>query len=408
MNKVDYAETLAYLHARLPMFSRIGKAAYKADLSNTHALMNAVGHPERGLKCVHLAGTNGKGSTANMIASVLQEAGYRTGLHTSPHLKDFRERFRINGDMIPQAAVSAFVGRYRTAFEPVEASFFEWGVALALQWFREQHTDIAVIECGLGGRLDSTNVVTPEVSVITNIGWDHADLLGDTLEKIAGEKAGIIKPGIPVVIGESEGPIAEVFRKRAAEVGAPIHFVDHHAPLPYALDLSGTHQQRNARTALLALEALRQSGWSISEANIAAGLAHVQANTGFAGRWQTLSLKPYTIADIGHNADGLKVVKQMLDLTPHDLLHIVLGTVNDKDIGRMLALLPQKAIYYFCKADIPRGLDAVELKELAMRHGLSGNAFPSVKKALAAAQLNATGNDLVLVTGSAFVVAEVV
>ncbi|MCB0757563.1 MAG: bifunctional folylpolyglutamate synthase/dihydrofolate synthase [Flavobacteriales bacterium] len=405
---MDYPETLAYLHARLPMFSRIGKAAYKADLSNTHALMDALGHPERGLKCVHLAGTNGKGSTANMIASVLQEAGYRTGLHTSPHLKDFRERFRINGDMIPQAAVSAFVGRYRTAFEPVEASFFEWGVALALQWFREQHTDIAVIECGLGGRLDSTNVVTPEVSVITNIGWDHADLLGDTLEKIAVEKAGIIKPGIPVVIGEAEGPIAEVFRKRAGEVGAPIHFTDQQVRLRYALDLPGPHQQRNARTAVAALHVLREYGWAITETNIVAGLANVQANTGFAGRWQTIGTTPLTIVDIGHNADGLRIVTDMLGRTPHDRLHIVLGTVNDKDIGRMLEMLPRTATYYFCKADIPRGLGAAELKALAKAHGLMGAAYASVSAALAAAKREAAGNDLVLVTGSAFVVAEVV
>lgn len=405
---MDYAETLAYLHARLPMFSRIGKAAYKADLSNTHALMNAVGHPERGLKCVHLAGTNGKGSTANMIASVLQEAGYRTGLHTSPHLKDFRERFRINGDMIPQAAVSAFVGRYRTAFEPVEASFFEWGVALALQWFREQHTDIAVIECGLGGRLDSTNVVSPEVSVITNIGWDHADLLGDTLEKIAGEKAGIIKPGIPVVIGDAEGTIAEVFRRKAEDVGAPVHFVDQGASMPLQLDLQGPHQQRNARTAMAALRILREKGWQITDEHIAAGLSHVCANTGFAGRWQTIAQQPRTIVDIGHNADGLRTVRTMLEQTPHERLHLVLGTVSDKDIGRMLALLPKEAVYYFSKADIPRGLEAEALQEKAQAHGLHGEAYPSVQAALAAARKAARENDLVLVTGSAFVVAEVV
>ncbi len=405
---MDYPETLAYLYERLPMFSRLGKAAYKADLSNTHALMELTGHPERGLKCVHLAGTNGKGSTANMIASVLQEAGYRTGLHTSPHLKDFRERFRINGEMIPQEAVTAFVERYHSAFEPVEASFFEWGVALALNWFREEHTDIAVIECGLGGRLDSTNVVTPEVSIITNIGWDHMDLLGDTLEKIAAEKAGIIKPGIPVVIGEAEGTIAEVFRKRAKEVGAPIHFTEQQAPMPYLLDLPGPHQQRNARTALEALRELQKQGWTISEEHITAGLAKVQANTGFSGRWQTIGEHPLTIVDIGHNADGLKIVMDMLERTPHDQLLIVLGTVNDKDIERMLALLPKWATYFFCKADIPRGLEALKLVELAAGQGLRGRAWPSVKEALAAARQAAQGKDLVLVTGSAFVVAEAV
>lgn len=405
---MNYAETLAYLHARLPMFSRLGKAAYKADLSNTHALMDLLGHPERGLKCVHIAGTNGKGSTANMIASVLQQAGYRTGLHTSPHLRDFRERFRINGEMIPQQAVTDFVERHKEGFEPIGASFFEWGVALTLDWFRQEHVDIAVIECGLGGRLDSTNVITSQVSVITNIGWDHADLLGDTLEKIAGEKAGIIKPGVPVVIGEAEGAIAEVFRRKAEEVGAPILFTDQAAPIPYALDLVGEHQQRNARTALAALQLLRQQGWAISDDHIARGLAHVCANTGFAGRWQTIAEQPRTIVDIGHNADGLRVVNTMLAQTPHERLHIVLGTVNDKDVAGMLALLPKQATYYFCKADIPRGLEVDLLKEKAGQQGLYGDAFPSVKAALAAAQSAAGQQDLVVVTGSAFVVAEVV
>lgn len=405
---MDYAETLAYLNARLPMFSRIGKAAYKADLSNTHALMALLGHPEQGRKCIHIAGTNGKGSAANMLASVLQEAGYRTGLHTSPHLRDFRERFRLNGEMMPQQAVTAFVEQHREAFEPIGASFFEWGVALVLDWFRREQTEIAVIECGLGGRLDSTNVVTPEVSVITNIGWDHADLLGDTLEKIAGEKAGIIKAGIPVVIGEAEGTIAELFRRKAQEAGAPIHFTDQAAPMPYALDLAGKHQQRNARTALAALNVLREKGWKITDAHVAAGLAHVCANTGFAGRWQTIAKKPHTIVDIGHNADGLRIVNSMLKQTPHNKLHIVLGTVSDKDIARMLSLLPKEAQYYFAKADIPRGLEAEALKQQASEHGLRGEAFPAVKDALTAAQQAAHGNDLVLVTGSAFVVAEVV
>ena len=405
---MDYAETLAYLYERLPMFSRIGKAAYKADLSNTHALMDLLEHPERGLKCVHLAGTNGKGSTANMIASVLQEAGHRTGLHTSPHLKDFRERFRINGEMIPQATVSHFVAAHRDAFEPVRASFFEWGVALALDWFRQEKTDIAVIETGLGGRLDSTNVITPEVSIITNIGRDHADLLGDTLEKIAAEKAGIIKPGVPVIVGEAEGTIADVFRRKAQDVGAPITFIDQAGPIPFALDLPGAHQQRNARTAIAALHQMRRQGWNITDAQIAAGLANVQRNTGFAGRWQTISEKPRTIVDIGHNADGLRIVNDMLKATPHDHLHAVLGTVNDKDIEGMLALLPKEATYYFCKAEIPRGLDAEELTIRAHAADLHGKAYASVKAALAAAQEGAAANDLVLVTGSAFVVAEVI
>lgn len=405
---MNYAETLAFLNARLPMFSRIGKAAYKADLSNTHALMELLGHPERGLKCVHIAGTNGKGSTSNMIASVLQEAGFRTGLHTSPHLRDFRERFRINGEMIPKEAVTAFVEQHHKAFEPIGASFFEWGVALVLDWFHREKTGIAVIECGLGGRLDSTNVVTPEVCVITNIGWDHADLLGDTLEKIAGEKAGIIKPGIPVVIGEAEGTIAEVFRRKAEDVGAPVYLLDQGATMPLQLDLQGQHQQRNARTAVAALHILREKGWKITDAHIAAGLSHVCANTGFAGRWQTIAEQPRTIVDIGHNADCMRIVATMLKQTPHNKLHIVLGTVSDKDIARMLGLLPKEAVYYFAKADIPRGLEAEALQKKANEHGLQGKAYPSVKAALAAAQNAAGSNDLVLVTGSAFVVAEVV
>ncbi|HEX2617718.1 MAG TPA: folylpolyglutamate synthase/dihydrofolate synthase family protein [Flavobacteriales bacterium] len=403
---MDYAGTLAYLHARLPMFSRIGKAAYKADLSNTHALMDLLDHPEHGLKCVHVAGTNGKGSTSHMLASILQEAGLRTGLHTSPHLKDFRERIRINGAMIPEQAVVDFVERYKEQFEPISASFFEWSVALTFDHFRAERTDIAVIETGLGGRLDSTNVVTPEISVITNIGWDHADLLGGSLEAIAGEKAGIIKPGVPVVVGEASGNIAAIFRQKVAEVGAPIHFVDQHAPLPYALDLSGPHQERNARTVVAAVRVLQQKGWAITDDHIRKGLANTMANTGFAGRWQTIGHDPLTIVDVGHNEDGLKVVREMLQRTPHKQLHIVLGTVNDKDTARMFAQLPQNATYWFCKADIPRGLDAVELRERALAAGLKGEAFPSVAAALAAARHAAAPGDLVLVTGSVFVVAE--
>jgi dihydrofolate synthase/folylpolyglutamate synthase len=404
---VDHEQTLAYLYARLPMYSRIGKAAYKADLSNTHALMDVLGHPERGLKCVHIAGTNGKGSVAHMLASVLQEAGYRTGLHTSPHLKDFRERFKINGEMVPKETVIHFVQDHRSAFEPIEASFFEWGVALAFQWFRERQVDIAVIETGLGGRLDSTNVVTPEVSVITNIAWDHADLLGDTLEKIAGEKAGIIKHQVPVVIGEAAGSIAEVFRRRAKEMEAPIRFTDQQAPLSYSLDLAGPHQERNARTVLGAIHILRQRGWSITEKHIARGLANVRKNTGFAGRWQTIGSDPLTIVDVGHNEDGLRIVRDMLSRTPHEKLHIVLGTVNDKDLTRMLAQLPKNATYYFCKADIPRGLDAEKLAHLAEGADLHGTVHPNVAAALATARSVADRKDLVLVSGSIFTVAEV-
>lgn len=403
---MDYERTLAYLYARLPMFSRIGKAAYKADLSNTQALMELLGHPERGLKCVHVAGTNGKGSTSHMLASILQEAGLRTGLHTSPHLKDFRERIRINGAMVPQEALVDFVERYRDRFEPIQASFFEWSVAFTFHWFREQEVDIAVIETGLGGRLDSTNVVTPEVSVITNIGWDHADLLGGSLTAIATEKAGIIKPRVPVVIGEATSDIADLFRAKAAAMDAPIRFVDQRPPLPYTLDLAGPHQERNARTALAAVHILRERGWPIADEAIAQGLACTRTNTGFAGRWQTIGQAPLTIVDVGHNEDGLRVVNDMLGRTPYEHLHIVLGTVNDKDTTRMLARLPRQATYYFCKADIPRGLDAAELRDQARAAGLQGEAHASVRSALEAARAQAGAKDLVLVTGSVFVVAE--
>lgn len=405
---MTYAETLAYLYAQLPMFHRIGKAAYKADLTNTHALMEALGHPERGLRCVHIAGTNGKGSTSHMLASVLQEAGFRTGLYTSPHLKDFRERIRINGAMIPEAAVTAFVETHRAAFEPIQPSFFEWTVGLAFDHFRREAVDIAVIETGLGGRLDSTNVVSPEVSVITNISWDHADLLGNTLEAIASEKAGIIKHGVPVIIGEAEGPIAEVFRTRSDGEHAPITFVDQRAELPFGTDLLGPHQERNARTVVAAVSALQAKGWPITDAHIARGLANTIVNTGFLGRWQVLTREPLTIADVGHNTDGLRVVHEMLKRTPHDGLHIVYGTVADKDISAALATLPRKATYYFCKADIPRALDTETLQRQAQAAGLAGRAYPSVKSALRAAQGAARSGDLVLVTGSVFVVAEVV
>jgi len=405
---MTYAETLAYLFARLPMFQRIGKAAYKADLANTHALMELTGHPERGLRCVHVAGTNGKGSTSHLIASVLQEAGYKVGLHTSPHLKDFRERFRINGEMIGEDEVVRFVETYRAGFEPIQASFFEWGVALAFWWFRAQQVDIAVIETGMGGRLDSTNVVTPEVSVITNIGWDHMDFLGQTLEAIANEKAGIIKPGVPVVVGEADGAIAEVFRNKARALDAPLTLVDQCGELPHRSALHGEHQERNARTALAALEQLREGGWRIDGDHIARGFRDVIGNTGLVGRWQVLSDVPLTIADVAHNVDGVRVVRRMLECQPYERLHIVLGMVNDKDLSRVLAELPKAATYYFCKADIPRGLDAATLLDSAKDHGLIGTTHPSVSEAFQAATRAASMNDLVLVTGSVFVVAEVI
>ncbi|MFZ1686723.1 MAG: folylpolyglutamate synthase/dihydrofolate synthase family protein [Flavobacteriales bacterium] len=404
---MTYATTLAYLYEQLPMFHRIGKAAYKANLDNTHVLMELLGHPEQGLRCVHIAGTNGKGSTSHMLASVLQEAGFRTGLYTSPHLKDFRERVRVDGVMITEEGVVAFVETYREAFDVIRPSFFEWTVALAFDHFRKENVDIAVIETGLGGRLDSTNVVKPEVSVITNIGWDHADLLGASLEAIAGEKAGIIKPGVPVVVGEAAGAVAEVFRQKASMEEAPITFVDHTASLPYPIELQGTHQERNARSVLGTIAHLKAKGWTIAQEAIAKGLANTIRNTGLRGRWETIAHAPLTIVDVGHNADGLRAVKEQLTRTPHAHLHLVLGCVGDKDLGRFLAELPKTATYYFCKADIPRGLDVAELQEQAAAFGLAGSAYPGVAAAFSAARGRARSADLVLVTGSVFVVAEV-
>jgi dihydrofolate synthase/folylpolyglutamate synthase len=404
---MDYERTLAYLYARLPMFSRIGAAAYKADLDNTHALMRLLDHPERGLKCVHVAGTNGKGSTSSLIASVLQEAGYKVGLHTSPHLKDFRERFRINGEMVTEQVVTDFVGRYREAFEPIAPSFFEWGVAFTLWWFREQQVDIAVIETGMGGRLDSTNVVTPEVSVITNIGWDHMQFLGDSLEAIAREKAGIIKPGVPVIIGEASAAIAAVFEDIVAQRGSPLILAEDGPGGLLPCGLVGEHQERNKRTAFAAIEILKERGWKVDNHAVMKGFINVLRNTGIRGRWEVLSEKPLTIADVAHNVDGINAVLRMLEATPHKELHVVLGMVGDKDIGRVLGLLPKQANYYFCKADIPRGLDASELQAQAAAHGLKGTVHGSVPVAFDAARSKAAREDLVLVTGSVFVVAEV-
>lgn len=404
---MDYERTLAYLYARLPMFSRIGASAYKADLGNTHALMRLLDHPERGLKCVHVAGTNGKGSTSSLIASVLQEAGYKVGLHTSPHLKDFRERFRLNGEMVAEEVVTDFVERYRGSFEPIAPSFFEWGVAFTLWWFREQQVDIAVIETGMGGRLDSTNVVAPEVSVITNIGWDHMQFLGDSLEAIAVEKAGIIKPGVPVVIGEATDEIAAVFADMTTQRDAPLILAEGGPGSLLPCGLVGEHQERNKRTAFAAIEVLKQRGWKVDNQAILKGFVNVSRNTGIRGRWEVLSKEPLTVADVAHNADGITAILRMLAATPHEQVHLVLGMVGDKDIGRVLALLPKGANYYFCKADIPRGLDASELQAQAAGYDLKGTVHSSVQAAFYAARTQAVPNDLVLVTGSVFVVAEV-
>lgn len=432
---MNYTKTLDYLYQQLPMFHRVGSAAYKANLDNTIAICRLLGNPENKFKSIHIAGTNGKGSTSHMLASVLQAAGYRTGLYTSPHLKDFRERIKINGKMIPKGYVVDFVEKHRNDFDRIRPSFFEWTVGLAFNYFAEQKVDIAVIEVGLGGRLDSTNVITPELCVITNISYDHMALLGNTLPKIAAEKAGIIKPGTPVVIGEAKGQVKKVFIEKAKKEKAPLFFsleeykvvnlrtVAHHASPLLRLDiqrknrpvlknleceLAGSYQRKNIPTVIKAVDLLNEKGFGISEKAFRKGISKVVAQTGLLGRWQMLSRKPLTIADTGHNEAGIKEVLSQIEATPHKKLHFVLGMMNDKDVSAILEMLPRSAIYYFCKASIPRALDQNELMQKAKEAGLKGRSYPSVNDALKAAQEAAKPTDLIFVGGSTFVVAEVV
>jgi len=431
---MTYQQALDYLFSQLPMFHRIGAAAYKADLSNTIALCKLLGNPQENFRSVHIAGTNGKGSTSHFIASVLQEAGYKTGLFTSPHLKDFRERIKINGRMISKSAVISFVKQHQHDFSTIQPSFFEWTFALASWYFAKEKVDIAIVETGMGGRLDSTNTVKPILTVITNIGLDHTQFLGSALTQIAAEKAGIIKPGIPVVIGESQSATDHVFKEVSKKNRSEITFADReiilhssqfsagHPPLlnseynsagsgmRYSLlsPLSGKYQLKNMATSLLAIENLQQCGIQIQINHITSGIQNVIKNTSLMGRWQTLSTNPLTIADIGHNPDGIREVLEQIALTPHRKLHFVLGVVNDKDIRSMLGKLPQDANYYFCKADIPRGLNANELQNTALEFSLRGEACESVSAALKSARNSAGPDDLILVGGSAFVVAEVV
>ena len=407
---MDYRQTLDYLYRQLPIFQRVGKAAYKADLSNTLALCAALGNPEDALKgkAVHIAGTNGKGSTSHIVASILQEAGLKVGLYTSPHLRDFRERIKLNGEMIPEQYVVDFVAKYKNSFEPVHPSFFELTVGMAFQYFKEEEVDIAVIEVGLGGRLDSTNVITPAVSVITNISLDHTNLLGNTVEEIAMEKAGIIKAHIPVVIGYASSITRPLFSRVADERITSIQFTQDLTLPKLQTDLGGSYQQANVRTAQAAINVLLERGWDISEEHIIAGAGNVVRNTGFAGRWQTLSQNPLTITDIGHNEDGIRQVLHQIEQTPHTNLHMVIGMVNDKDVDAILELLPSSASYYFCEAKIPRALPVADLAAKAAKSGLQGQQIADVNAALEAAKKAATTDDLVFVGGSAFVVAEVV
>ena len=405
---MNYPETLDYLFGQLPMYQRIGNAAYKANLDNTYRLSEILNHPEKQFKSVHIAGTNGKGSTSHMLASVLQEAGYKVGLYTSPHLKDFRERIKINGAMISEREVIDFVNAFKNEFEKIQLSFFEWTVGLAFHSFANQKVDIAIVETGLGGRLDSTNIVTPEVAVITNISMDHTQFLGDTLAKIAAEKAGIIKSTIPVVIGETQPKIKHVFIEKAKQMNAPIQFADEYPTKEYESDLKGVYQQQNKKTVVATIHVLQTLGWNIAENHIIKGLQNVVSNTGLMGRWQVLNKQPFTVCDTGHNEAGIRLILAQINQQSFEKLHVVLGVVNDKDITNILALLPNNASYYFCQANIPRALEVSVLAEKATAVGLSGTTFPSVDAAYKAAQKNATAQDMIFIGGSTFVVAEVV
>jgi len=404
---MDYRKTLDYMYEQLPMFQRIGPAAYKADLSNTLALCQLLGNPEKELKTIHIAGTNGKGSVSHLIASALQEARYKTGLYTSPHLKDFRERIKINGQMIAKEKVIQFIETYKDQFEEIGLSFFEMTVGMAFDYFKHENVDIAVIETGMGGRLDSTNVLTPLVSIITNIGYDHTQFLGESLEEIAGEKAGIIKTGIPLIVGETQQGPNKVFTERASEVRTSIIFADQQETINLHTGLKGEWQKKNVQTASIAIQTLRSQGYNINNKEIQKGFLNVITNTGLSGRWQTLNTRPLAICDIGHNLDGISEVLKMIGKTVHDRLHFVLGLVTDKNVDPVLSLLPSSACYYYCKADIPRGMDAKELMKLAGEKGLQGEVYNSVKEAYRSALKNANENDLVFVGGSTFVVAEV-
>jgi dihydrofolate synthase/folylpolyglutamate synthase len=406
-SKMNYKETTDWMFSQLPMFQTQGASAYKKDLTNTHLLMEQLNHPEFKFKSIHVAGTNGKGSTSSMIASILQEAGYKVGLYTSPHLKDFRERIRINGEMISEDAVVDFIDENKSFFEKNQLSFFEMTVGLAFDYFAKECVDVAVIEVGMGGRLDSTNVITPLVSVITNIGFDHTQFLGDTLPKIAFEKAGVIKRNIPVVIGEYADETKPVFEEKATFEDAPIVFAQDNSEVLYDCALKGDYQKQNMKTVLKAVELL-QNAFEISDLHIQNGFKKVISNTGLLGRWQILNEKPFVVTDTAHNAHGLKIVLSQIQKHEFETLHIVLGVVNDKDLDSILPLFPKNAKYYFCKPNLPRGLDAAVLRDVASKYGLKGMVYNSVTEAYENALDSAIVTDFIYVGGSTFVVAEII
>ena len=430
---MSYAETLAYLYNQLPMYQRVGAAGFKKGLDNAWALSAAMGRPEQRFRSVHVAGTNGKGSSSHMLAAVLQAAGYKVGLYTSPHLREFTERIRLNGQELTPDYLVAWVARWRGLFEEMQPSFFEMCVALAYDYFAAENVDIAVVEVGLGGRLDSTNIITPLVSLITNISYDHQALLGNTLPEIAGEKAGIIKPGVPVVISQTQSEVAEVFELVALKQAAPLCFADTRyvvSPAEVAdpasvsqlvnvqwegqsylenleLGLVGDYQRLNLPGVLATLEKLRRRGFLLPEDAVRRGLREVQLLTGLRGRWSVIGQRPLVVCDTGHNEAGLQLVLQQLSRLRYEQLHIVLGTVNDKEVAKMLVLLPREATYYFCQANIPRALPAAELAAQAQAAGLLGQSYGPVAAAVAAARVAAGPEDVIFIGGSTFVVAEI-
>ena len=399
---MDYKRSVEYLFERLPMYQRSGIAAYKKDIGNIIKACKILNNPQKKIKTIHIAGTNGKGSTAHMLASILQEAGYKTGLYTSPHLKDFRERIKINGKTIDKKYIINFIKENQLEFEKINMSFFEFTVAMAFNYFTDSKVDIAIIETGLGGRLDSTNIINPELSIITNIGLDHTNLLGNTIEKIAFEKAGIIKKNTPIIIGRKQDKTKEIFKSIAKEKNAKLYYNDN--PKNITTDVKGDYQNENIGTAIKAIEVLN---WNISNEQINKGINNILKNTGLEGRWQKLSENPLTICDVGHNEDGIKNILRQIEKTKFNKLHFIFGSVNDKVLTNVFKLLPKKAKYYFCAAKIDRALQTNILKQRAEEFNLYGDEFSSVNQAYINAKENASKDDLIFIGGSTFIVAEV-
>ena len=427
---MNYDECISFLYTKLPMFSRIGPAALKNDLNNTLEICNFLNNPQTKFKTIHVAGTNGKGSVSHMIASIFQSAGFKTGLYTSPHLIDFRERIRINGEMIGKEAVISFTEKITPLIQDIEPSFFEVTVGMAFDYFCSENVDVAVIETGLGGRLDSTNVIYPEISIITNIGLDHTHILGNTIEQIAGEKAGIIKHDRPIVIGKATPTTRKIFSDKASETKSEIYFAEdlyqseakfispeiisvqltnkfNKDIKNFEADLPGIYQQENIATVLTAVEILKQGGWNLNEDAIKEGIRFTKKNTGLLGRWDLISSKPLIIADVAHNIDGINKLLDQIKMSTFESLHLILGLSADKDIEGLLKLLPDSATYYFTQANIPRALNAATLKELAKNHNLNGDTYGNVNDAITIALSNASPNDLIIICGSIFVVGEI-